>query len=75
MLLTQLDRELEKRGHSFCRFADDCNTYVKSKEAGMRVKQGITRFLTERLKRLVNEARSTVDRPWNQEIPRLLRHV
>jgi RNA-directed DNA polymerase len=67
ILLTELDRELEKRGHSFCRFADDSNVYVKSKRAGERVKQGITRFLTERLKLVVNEAKSAVDRPWNRK--------
>lgn len=67
ILLTELDRELERRGHSFCRFADDSNVYVKSKRAGERVKQGITRFLTERLKLVVNEAKSAVDRPWNRK--------
>ena len=67
ILLTELDRELEKRGHSFCRFADDSNVYVKSKRAGERVKQGITRFLTERLKLVVNEAKSAVDRPWRRK--------
>ena len=67
ILLTELDRELEKRGHSFCRFADDSNVYVKSKRAGERVKQGVTRFLTERLKLVVNEAKSAVDRPWNRK--------
>jgi group II intron reverse transcriptase/maturase len=67
ILLTELDRELEKRGHSFCRFADDSNIYVKSKKAGERAKQGITRFLTDRLKLVVNEAKSAVDRPWNRK--------
>jgi group II intron reverse transcriptase/maturase len=67
VLLTELDRELEKRGHGFCRFADDSNVYVKSKRAGERVKQGITRFLTDRLKLVVNEAKSAVDRPWNRK--------
>ena len=67
ILLTELDQELEKRGHSFCRFADDSNVYVKSKRAGERVKQGITRFLTERLKLVVNEAKSAVDRPWRRK--------
>lgn len=68
ILLTELDREVEKRGHSFCRFADDANIYVKSKKAGVRVKLGITRFLTERLKLVVNEAKSAVDRPWNRKL-------
>jgi len=74
ILLTELDRELEKRGHRFCRFVDDCNTYVKSRKAGMRVKQGITRFLADRLKLVVNEAKRAVDRSMDPEIPRLLRH-
>ncbi|MGB9620445.1 MAG: group II intron reverse transcriptase/maturase, partial [Armatimonadota bacterium] len=50
ILLTQLDRELQRRGHAFCRYADDCNIYVKSKAAGERVMANITRFLTEKLK-------------------------
>ena len=61
--VTELERELEKRGHAFCRFADDSNIYVRSRRAGERVKQGITRFLAEKLKLEVNEAKSAVDSP------------
>jgi hypothetical protein len=50
ILLTELDRELERRGHAFCRYADDCNIYVRSQAAGERVLANITRFLAERLK-------------------------
>ena len=47
ILLDDLDKELERRGHRFCRYADDCNIYVKSKAAGERVMESITRFLAE----------------------------
>ena len=50
LLLTELDWELERRGHRFCRYADDCNIYVRSKQAGERVMASVTRFLEERLK-------------------------
>ncbi|MDA3913245.1 group II intron reverse transcriptase/maturase [Oleiagrimonas sp.] len=66
ILLTELDRELERRGHAFCRYADDCNIYVKSHAAGERVLASLTRFLTERLKLKVNAAKSAVDRPWRR---------
>jgi len=66
ILLTDLDRELERRGHAFCRYADDCNIYVRSKAAGERVLAGISRFLSERLKLRVNEAKSAVARPWER---------
>jgi len=62
-----MDRELARRGHRFVRYADDCNVYVRSKRAGQRVKQGLTRFLTERLKLKVNEEKSAVDRPWKRK--------
>jgi group II intron reverse transcriptase/maturase len=58
ILLDEFDKELERRGHSFCRYADDCNVYVKSHRAGERVKRSITRWLQERLKLKVNEAKS-----------------
>lgn len=64
ILLTELDRELERRGHAFCRYADDCNIYVRSQAAGERVLASLTRFLGERLKLEVNPAKSAVDRPW-----------
>jgi len=66
ILLDDLDKELESRGHRFCRYADDCNIYVKSKAAGERVKRSITRFLMARLRLKVNEEKSAVDRPWNR---------
>jgi len=64
VLLTELDRELERRGHAFCRYADDCNIYVRSQQAGERVMASITRFLTDTLKLTVNVAKSAVARPW-----------
>jgi group II intron reverse transcriptase/maturase len=64
ILLDDLDKELEKRGHRFVRYADDCNIYVKSKRAGERVMASIRKFLQERLKLKVNEQKSAVDRPW-----------
>ena len=66
ILLDDLDKELEKRGMKFCRYADDCNIYVKSLRAGLRVKQGIQRFLEKKLKLKVNEEKSAVDRPWKR---------
>jgi RNA-directed DNA polymerase len=63
ILLDELDKELEKRGHKFCRYADDCNIYVRSKEAGERVMQSVTRFLENRLKLKVNREKSAVSRP------------
>ncbi len=64
ILLTDLDRELERRGHRFCRYADDCNIYVGSKRSGQRVMTAITAFLEQRLKLKVNAAKSAVARPW-----------
>ena len=64
ILLDDLDKELERRGHAFCRYADDCNIYVASKRAGDRVMASVTRFLSKRLKLTVNGAKSAVDRPW-----------
>jgi RNA-directed DNA polymerase len=64
ILLDDLDKELERRGHRFCRYADDCNVYVKSKQAGERVMASITGYLEKRLKLRVNETKSTVNRPW-----------
>ena len=65
ILLDDLDQELERRGHSFCRYADDCNVYVGSRRAGERVMQSMTKFV-ERLKLKVNRAKSAVDRPWKR---------
>lgn len=67
ILLDDLDKELERRGHRFCRYADDCNTYVKSKAAGERVKKSITFYLWKRLRLTVNEGKSAVERPWKRE--------
>lgn len=64
ILLTDLDRELERRGLAFCRYADDCNIYVGSRVAGERVMQGIRAFLEEVLHLRVNAAKSAVARPW-----------
>lgn len=61
LLLDDLDKELERRGHSFCRYADDCNIYVQSLKAGERVMESITRFLEKRLKLRVNQKKSAVD--------------
>jgi RNA-directed DNA polymerase len=58
--LDDLDRELEKRGHSFVRYADDCNIYVQSERAGLRVMEGVSGFLVKRLKLRVNEDKSAV---------------
>lgn len=67
ILLDDLDQELERRGHTFCRYADDCNIYVWSKRSGERVLASITRFLEKRLKLSVNQDKSAVDRPWNRK--------
>lgn len=67
ILLDDLDKELERRGHRFVRYADDCNIYVRSKRAGDRVMTSVRRFLQERLRLRVNEAKSAVDRPWNRQ--------
>ena len=58
ILLTDLDRELERRGHAFCRYADDCNIYVRTQQAGERVMASITRFLADTLKLTVNVPRA-----------------
>jgi len=63
LLLDELDRELERRGHRFVRYADDSNIYVKSERAGQRVMEGVKRFLTRKLKLKVNESKSAVARP------------
>ncbi|MDG2769781.1 reverse transcriptase domain-containing protein, partial [Vibrio parahaemolyticus] len=63
ILLDELDKELERRGHRFCRYADDCNIYVKSKRAGDRVLRNITKFLEQKLKLKVNDDKSAVSSP------------
>jgi RNA-directed DNA polymerase len=62
LVLDELDRELERRGHRFVRYADDCNIYVRSNAAGRRVMRGISAFITRRLKLKVNESKSAVAR-------------
>jgi len=62
LLLDDLDRELERRGHRFCRYADDCNIYVRSQRAGERVMKGVGHFLTTKLRLKVNESKSAVAR-------------
>jgi RNA-directed DNA polymerase len=67
ILLDDLDKELERRGHRFCRYADDCNIYVKSKAAGERVMESVARFLAKRLRLAVNRGKSAVARPWERK--------
>jgi RNA-directed DNA polymerase len=64
IMLNELDIELTKRGLKFCRYADDCNIYVKSKKAAERVMVSVTRFIEGELKLKVNKEKSAVDRPW-----------
>ena len=64
IMLDDLDEELERRGHRFVRYADDCNIYVRSRRAGERVMNSVRRFLGEVLSLKVNERKSTVDRAW-----------
>jgi RNA-directed DNA polymerase len=67
VLLDDLDKELERRGHCFCRYADDCNVYVCSQEAGKRVMESATSFLERKLKLKVNRDKSAVARPWKRK--------
>ena len=81
ILLDDLDKELERRGHRFCRYADDSNIYVQTEASGMRVMHSVTRFLEEKLRLRVNAVKSAVARPWkrkflgysmtNEQTPRL----
>ena len=66
ILLDDLDKELEVRGHCFCRYADDCNIYVGSRRAGERVLSSITRYVEDCLKLKVNRSKSAVARPWQR---------
>jgi len=66
ILLDELDKELERRGHCFCRYADDCTIYVRTKRSGERVMASISRFLECRLRLQVNTAKSVVARPWQR---------
>ena len=67
ILLDDLDKELERRGHRFCRYADDVNIYVRTRKAGERVMSSVTRFLEERLKLRVNREKSAVDYVGNRK--------
>ena len=66
LVLDELDRELERRGHRFVRYADDCNVYVRSEAAGRRVMTSITRFVERRLRLQVNAEKSAVAHPWQR---------
>lgn len=67
IMLDDFDKELEKRGLRFVRYADDCNTYVKTERAGKRVMEATVRYLTEQLKLKVNQQKSAVANPWNRK--------
>jgi RNA-directed DNA polymerase len=67
IVLDELDRELERRGLRFARYADDCNIYVRSRRAAERVMASITRFITAKLKLRVNQHKSAVARPWQRK--------
>ncbi|RJG00286.1 group II intron reverse transcriptase/maturase [Noviherbaspirillum sedimenti] len=67
VVLDELDWELERRGHRFARYADDCNIFVKSKRAGLRVMASVGRFIRNRLRLTVNQQKSAVDKPGNRK--------
>jgi RNA-directed DNA polymerase len=67
IMLDAMDKELEKRGLSFCRYADDCNIYVASQRAGERVMASVSRFIEDKLKLKVNREKSAVARPWERK--------
>jgi len=67
LVLDQVDRELERRGHRFARYADDCNIYIRSRRDGLRLMKGITAFLEGKLKLKVNQEKSAVARPWERK--------
>lgn len=67
VLLDDLDKELERRGHRFCRYADDCNIYVRSERAAERVMISVTDYLERKLKLRVNREKSAVSRPWKRK--------
>jgi RNA-directed DNA polymerase len=67
VILDELDKEVERRGHAFCRYADDCNIYVRSKRAGERVMASLASFLEGRLRLKVNASKSAVARPWERK--------
>lgn len=67
LMLDQLDKELECRGHRFVRYADDLNIYVRSKRAGKRVLKSVSNYLSRRMKLRVNESKSAVGLPWERQ--------
>ena len=67
VVLDELDWELERRGHRFVRYADDCNIYVRNERAGHRVMANLSKFITRKLKLKVNQSKSKVDRPWRRK--------
>jgi RNA-directed DNA polymerase len=67
IVLDELDRELERRGHRFVRYADDCNIYVRSQRAGVRVMESVTAFISQKLKLKVNSEKSAVAQPWERK--------
>src|SRR5690625_4074969 len=67
IVLDELDKELEDRGHKFVRYADDAQIYVKTRKAGSRVMRTVTSFIENKLKLKVNRDKSTVDRPWRRK--------
>jgi RNA-directed DNA polymerase len=67
IVLNELDRELESRGHCFCRYADDCTIYVRSRRAGQRVMASVTEWLGRKLRLRVNREKSAVARPWHRQ--------
>jgi RNA-directed DNA polymerase len=67
VMLDDLDRELERRGHEFVRYADDCNIYVRTERAGQRVMESISKFITKKLKLKVNGEKSAVAEPWKRK--------
>ena len=67
ILLDELDRELQRRGHRVVRYADDCNVYVRSKAAGERVMASVERYLWRQLRLRINRDKSAVARPWKRK--------
>ena len=67
IMLDDLDKELEKRGLRYVRYADDCNIYVKTEKAGKRVMEVTVNYLIKKLKLKVNQQKSAVDKPWNRK--------
>lgn len=67
IVLDELDRELERRGHRFVRYADDCNVYVRSERAGKRVMESLRRFISGKLRLRINDTKSAVAQPWKRK--------